>query len=136
MYVTIFIMRDIIFLIGHIIAISFLATIAYRVKVWGFKSYFHGITHDFTETVSREKSIFYKINSYCLVLLIWLSPIILFAYPMYADRFPDFFETSEYFLLHLITFTIYLGAMLACFYRVIRVLIQIWTSRKDQKKIE
>ena len=129
-------MQGAVFLIGHIIAISFLATIAYRVKVWGFKSYFHGITHDAIETVSREKSIYYKINSYCFVLTMLLAPIILFAYPMYVDRFPDFFETSEYFLLHLIATIIYLAAMLACFYRVIRVLIQIWTSRKDQKKIE
>ncbi len=127
-------MQNTFFLIGYILAISLLATIAYRVKVWGFKSYFHGITRDIAEDVGREKSIFYKINSYCFVLSALFAPIILFYYPNYVDRFPDWFGTSENFLLHLIAAIIYVAAMLAGFYHLIHVLIEIWKSRKDQKK--
>jgi hypothetical protein len=127
-------MQDTFFLIGYILAISLIATIVYRVKVWGFKSYFHGITHDIIEDVSREKIIFYKINSYCFVLSALLAPIILLAYPSFVDRFPDYFQTSENFLLHLIATTIYIAAMLAGFYHLIHVLIEIWKSRKDKKR--
>jgi hypothetical protein len=109
-----------------------LATIAYGVNVWGFKSYFHGITHDITETTGREKSIFYKINSYCLVLSALLAPIILCAYPSFVARFPDYFETSENALLHLITTFIYIAAMIAGFYHLLHVLIEIRKSHVEK----
>ena len=127
---------DILFLVGFILAISLLATIAYRVKVWGFKSYFHGITHDITEDVSREKSIFYKINSYCFVLFALLAPIILFAYPPFIERFPDWLETSKNFLLHVIALLIYLAAMLGGFYHLCYALRNILESRKDKKRFK
>ena len=127
-------LRDTLFLIGYFLSLSLLASIAYRVKVWGFKSYFYGNIHDIAEVVNREKGIFYKINSYCLELSALLAPIIMFAYPEYLDRFPDFFETYENILLHLIATIIYLAAMLAGFYHLIQVLIEIWKFRKNKKR--
>jgi hypothetical protein len=120
-----------IYLIGHILAITLLARIAYKVKVSGFKSYFHEYTHDITEVTHREKSILYKINSYCLVVFAVLAPIILFAYPKFVDRFPGPYETTKIFLLHLIAAFIYLIGILGGFYNLGHFLLKIWKSRKD-----
>ena len=129
-------MRNTVFLIGHIFAITLLVRIAYVVIFVGFKSYFHLFTNYITEVGDREKGIFYKINSYSLLVSGYLSPIILFAYPKFVERFPDDFETSENFLLHVITFIIYITAMLGCFHHLCYVLRNILKSRKDQKKIK
>ena len=118
------------FLVGYILAPSLLAVIVYRVKVLGFKSYFHNIT----EFVGREKNLFFEINSFCLALSSLLAPIILIAYPSFVDRFPDVFETTKILLLHIIVFIIYIAAMFAGFYHFIYVLPKIWKSRKVQKK--
>ena len=74
-------MQDILFLVGFIIAILILVRIVYRIIVSGFKSYFHDLIHAITETTGREQNIFYKINSYTLIIFGLLAPIILFAYP-------------------------------------------------------
>ncbi len=105
-------MQDILFLIGFIIAIIILVRIVYRIIVSGFKSYFHDIFYAITEVTGREKNIFYKINSYTLIVFGLLAPIILFAYPLFIERFPDWLETSKNFLLHAITLLIYLAAMI------------------------
>ena len=76
-------MQDILFFIGFIIAIFLLVRIVYRIIVSGFKSYFHDIIHAITEVTGREKNIFYKINSYTLIVFGLLAPIILFAYPSF-----------------------------------------------------
>ena len=129
-------MQDILFFIGFIIAIFLLVRIVYRIIVSGFKSYFHDIIHAITEVTGREKNIFYKINSYTLIVFGLLAPIILFAYPKFVDRFPDEFESSENFLLHVIALLIYLAAMLGGFYHVILIFHKIWKSRKDKKRFK
>ena len=121
---------DTLFLIGYILAPSLLAVIVYRVKVLGFKSYFHNIT----EFVGREKNLFFEINSFCLALSSLLAPIILFAYPSFVDRFPDAFETTKIILLHIIALFMYCAAMFAGFYHLVYVLPKIWKSRKDKKR--
>ena len=107
-------MQDILFLIGFIIAIIILVRIVYRIIVSGFKSYFHDLIHAINEVTGREKNIFYKINSYTLIVGL-LAPIILFAYPPFIEQFPDWLETSKNFLLHVIAFLIYLAAILGGF---------------------
>ena len=124
-------MQDILFLVGFIIAILILVRIVYRIIVSGFKSYFHDLIRAITETTGREKNIFYKINSYTLIVFGLLAPIILFAYPKFVERFPDDFETSENFLLHVIAFIIYITAMLGCFHHLCYVFRNILKSRKD-----
>jgi len=122
-------MQDILFLIGFIIAITILVRIVYRIIVSGFKSYFHDLIHAITEVTGREKNIFYKINSYTLIVFGLLAPIILFAYPKFVDRFPDEFESSENFLLHVIALLIYLAAMLGGFYHVILIFLSLFFTR-------
>ncbi len=125
-------MKDILFLIGFIIAIIILVRIVYRIIVSGFKSYFHDLIHAITEVTGIEKNIFYKINSYTLVVFGLLAPIILFAYPSFIERFPDWVGNS--FLLHVIAFLIYFAAMLGGGgYHVIFILHKIWKTRKDKK---
>ena len=123
---------DTLFFIGYIFALSLLAMIVYRLKVLGFKSYFRGIT----EFVVKEKDLFSEINYFCLALSSLLAPIILFAYPKFIDRFPDDFETSENFLLHVIALIIYIAALLGCFHHLCYVLRNILKARNDQKKIK
>ena len=125
-----------IFLIGHILAITLLVRIAYVVIFAGFKSYFHLLKDYITEVEGGEKSIFYKINAFFLIVSGLLSPIILFAYPKFVDRFPDEFESSENFLLHVIAATIYIAAMLGCFYHLCYALRNILKSRKDKKRFK
>ncbi len=129
-------MLDVLFVIGFIIAIIILARIVYRIIVSGFKSYFHDLIHAITETAGREKNIFYKINSYTLIVFGLLAPIILFAYPSFIERFPDWFGTSTNYLLHVIALLIYLAAMLGGVYHVALILQKIWKSRNDKKRFK
>ena len=129
-------MQDILFLIGFIIAIIILVRIVYRIIVSGFKSYFNDLFYTITEVTGREKNIFYKINSYTLIVFGLIAPIILFAYPPFIERFPDWLETSKNFLLHVIALLIYLAAMLGGFYHVILILHKIWKSRKNKKRFK
>jgi len=129
-------MQDILFLVGFIIAILILVRIVYRIIVSGFKSYFHDLIRAITETTGREKNIFYKINSYTLIVFGLLAPIILFAYPLFIERFPDWLETSKNFLLHVIALLIYLAAMLGGFYHLCYALRNILKSRKDKKRFK
>jgi hypothetical protein len=117
------------FLIGYVLALPLLVLIAYRVKVLGFKSYFHNIT----EFVCREKSFFYEINAFILALFSLLAPIILFVYPSFFELATDGFETTNILLLT-ISFIIYLASMLAGFYHILFVLGKMWKSRKDKKR--
>ena len=117
------------FFVGYILAFALLVIIIYRVKVLGFKSYFHNIT----EFVGREKNLFFEINHFCLVLTSLLAPIILFVYPSYFEQATDGFETTK-ILLVTISFIIYLTSMLAGFYHLIYVLGKMWKSRKDKKR--
>ena len=123
-------MRDTVFLIGHIFAITLLVRVAYVVIFVGWKSYFHLLTNYITEVEGREKSIFYEINSYSLIVSGLLSPIILFGYPKYVNWYPDYYE---YFLLHIISLTIYIAALLGCFHHLCYVLRNILKARKGQK---
>ena len=127
---------DLLFRIGYILTVGILLTIARRVKVSGFKSYFHDLVRAITETAGREKNIFYKINSYTLIVFGLLAPIILFAYPSFIERFPDWFGTSTNYLLHVIALLIYLAAMLGGFYHVALILQKIWKSRNDKKRFK
>ena len=120
--------------IGYIITICILLTIARRVKASGLKGYFHDLTNDLTEILGREKSLFYKMNSFCLVASGLLAPVILIAFPKFANRYPDLFESSKNVLLHVIALIIYIAALLGGFYHIIFVLGKMWISRKDKKR--
>ena len=117
------------FFIGYVIAVPLLVLIIYRLKVLGFKSYFHNIA----EFVGREKNLFFEINHFCLVFTSLLAPVILFVYPSYFEQATDGFETTK-ILLVTISFIIYLASMLAGFYHLIYVLGKMWISRKDKKR--
>ena len=110
--------HDSLYRIGFIITVGILLTIAHRVRASGVKGYFH----DLTEILGREKSLFYKMNSFCLVASGLLAPIILVAFPIFANHYPDFFESSKNVLLHVIALTIYIAALLGGFYHVIYAL--------------
>jgi hypothetical protein len=114
--------HDSLYRIGFIITVGILLTIAHRVRASGFKGYFHGLTRDLTEILGREKSLFYKMNSFCLVASGLLAPIILVAYPEFANQYPDFFGSSKNVLLHVIALIIYIAALLGGFYHIIYVL--------------
>ncbi len=129
-------MLDVLFVIGFVIAIIILARIVYRIIASGFKSYFNGLIHAITEIAGREKNIFYKINSYTLIVFGLLAPIILFAYPSFIERFPDWFGTSKNFLLHVIALLIYLAAMLGGVYHIAIILQKIWKSRNDKRRLK
>ncbi|MDR4497637.1 MAG: hypothetical protein MRK02_06915 [Candidatus Scalindua sp.] len=129
-------MQDTFFVIGYILATILIISIAYRVKVWGFKFCFHELTHDITEVVGREKGIWNKINPYCLIVSWLLAPIILYAYPSFVEQFPDVFETANHFLLHAIVVIIYIAAMLGGFHHLGYIIRDIWQFRKEQKKIK
>jgi hypothetical protein len=122
--------------IGYIITICILLTIARRVRASGFKGYFHDLTCDLTEILGREKSLFYKMNSFCLVASGLLAPIILVAFPKFANRYPDLFESSKNVLLHVIALIIYIAALLGGSYHVIYALCMIWKSGKGKKEIK
>ncbi len=128
--------HDSLYRIGYIITVGILLTIARRVKVSGFKSYFHDLTCDLTEILCREKNIFYKINSFCLVVSGLLAPIILVAFPSFANQYPDLFESAKNVLLHVIALTIYIAALLGGFYHVIYVLCVMRKSGKEKKEIK
>ena len=98
--------------IGYIITVGILLVIAYRVKVSGFKGYFHDLTSDLTEILGREKSLFYKMNSFCLVASGLLAPVILVAFPKFANQYPDLFESTKNVLLHVIALIIFIAALL------------------------
>jgi len=121
---------------GYIITVGILLVIAYRVNVSGFKGYFHDLTSDITEILGREESIFYKMNSYCLVASGLLAPIILVAYPKFVISYPDFFESSRNVLLHVIAFIIFIAALLGGSYHIIYVLCVMRKSGKEKKEIK
>jgi hypothetical protein len=124
----------ILFLIGYFLALHQLAVIAYRVKVLGFKSYFHKIT----EFVGIEKKLFLEINSFCFVLFSLFTPIILFSYPLLIEWWgswivPEDFETLI-ILLRIIALIIYIAAIVAGFSRLPFFLSIMWKSGKDKKR--
>ena len=129
-------LQDTIFIIGYILASILVVSIAYRVKVWGFKFCFHELTDDIAEVVGRGKGIMSKINPYCLIVSWLLAPIVLYAYPSFVDRFSDVFETTNHFLLHAIVIIIYIAAMFGGFHHLGYIIRDIWKSRKEQKKIK
>ena len=128
--------HDSLYRIGFIITVGILLTIARRVRASGFKGYFHDLTRDLTEILGREKSIFYKINSFCLVVSGLLAPIILVAFPKFANEYPDLFESAKNVVLHVIALTIYIAALLGGFYHVIYVLCVMRKSGKGEKEIK
>jgi len=128
--------HDSLYRIGFIITVGILLTIARRVRASGFKGYFHDLTRDLTEILGREKSIFYKINSFCLVVSGLLAPIILVAYPYFEEEHPDFFGSAKNVVLHVIALTIYIAALLGGFYHVIYVLCVMRKSGKGEKEIK
>ena len=122
--------------IGYIITVGILLVIAYRVKVSGFKGYFHDLTSDLTEILGRETSIFYKMNSFCLVASGLLAPVILVAFPKFANRYPDLFESTKNVLLHVIALIIFIAALLGGIYHIIYVLCVMRKSGKGKKEIK
>ena len=128
--------HDSLYRIGFIITVGILLTIAHRVRASGFKGYFHDLTSDLTEILGREKSLFYKINSLCLVASGLLAPIILVAYPYFEEEYPDFFGSSKNVLLHVIALIMYIAALLGGFYHVIYALCVIRKSGKEKKEIK
>ncbi len=137
-YVINILMRDTIFLVGYIIAIAILVLHAYRMRVLGFKSYFHNLANRITEVVGGEKGIFYKINAYCLIVFGLLAPIILFAFPLFefVDHLEVWETASDFEIRAIGAIIIYFPAMIAGFCHVIYILCIIWKFRKDQKMIK
>ncbi len=127
-------MLEQIFVIGYIVAIIILIGNAYIMIVSGFKSFFHVLIHDIYQITGREKSIFYKINSYTLIVSALLAPFVLLVYPLIQHLFTEWMETTSNFLLHVTAFLIYTGAMLGGFYQVILIIKDIWKSIKNKKK--
>ncbi|MCP4261580.1 MAG: hypothetical protein GY774_29370 [Planctomycetes bacterium] len=130
------IFHDSLYRIGFIITVGILLTIAHRMRASGFKGYFHDLTCDLTEILGREKSLFYKMNSICLVASGLLAPIILLAYPNFSEKHTDFFEFSKNVLLQVIALTIYIAALLGGIYHVIYALCAIRKSGKEKKEIK
>ncbi|MFV1974577.1 MAG: hypothetical protein ACC651_02465 [Candidatus Scalindua sp.] len=128
--------HDSLYRIGFIITVGILLTIAHRVRASGFKGYFHDLTCDLTEILGREKSIFYRINSFCLVVSGLLAPVILVAFPIFANQYPDLFESAKNVLLHVIALIIYIAALLGGSYHVVYVLCMIRKSGKGKKEIK
>jgi hypothetical protein len=128
--------HDSLYRIGFIITVGILLTIAHRVRASGFKGYFHDLTSDLTEILGREKSLFYKINSLCLVASGLLAPIILVAYPYFEEEHPDFFGSSKNVLQHIIALIIYIAALVGGLYHVIYALCEIRKSGKGKKEIK
>ena len=128
--------HDSLYRIGFIITVGILLTIAHRVRASGFKGYFRDLTNDLTEILGRETSLFYKMNSFCLVASGLLAPVILIAFPKFANRYPDLFESSKNVLLHVIALIIYIAALLGGSYHVIYVLCVMWKSGKGKKEIK
>ena len=122
--------------IGYIITVGILLVIAYRVKASGFKGYFRDLTSDLTEILGRETGLFYKINSFCLVASGLLAPVILVAFPKFANRYPDLFESTKNVLLHVIALIIFIAALLGGIYHIIYVLCVMWKSGKGEKEIK
>jgi hypothetical protein len=126
---------EILFIIGYVLALNQLALIVYRVKVLGFKSYFHKIT----EFVGIEKKLFFEINSFFFVLFSLFTPIILASYPSLVVEWwsnwvvPDDFETLA-ILLRIIAFIIYIAAITAGFFHLPFFLSIMWKSGKDKKR--
>jgi hypothetical protein len=106
------------------------------VKASGLKGYFHDLTSDLTEILGREKSLFYKMNSFCLVASGLLAPVILIAFPKFANHYPDLFESSKNVVLHVIALIIFIAALLGGFYHVIYALCVIRKSGKEKKEIK
>jgi hypothetical protein len=127
---------DLLYRIGYIITVGILLTIAHRVRASGFKGYFHDLTCDLTEILGREKSIFYRINSFCLVASGLLAPVILVVFPIFANQYPDLFESAKNVLLHVIALIIYIAALLGGLYHVIYALCVILKSGKEKKEIK
>ena len=130
------IFHDSLYRIGFIITVGILLTIAHRVRASGFKGYFRDLTSDLTEILGREKSLFYKMNSICLVASGLLAPIILVAYPFFEEDSPDFFGSAQNALLHLIALIIYIAALLGGSYHVIYALCAMRKSGKEKKEIK
>jgi len=127
---------DLLYRIGYILTVGILLTIAHRVRASGFKTYFYDLTCDLTEILGREKSMFYKINSFCLVVSGLLAPVILVAFPIFANQYPDLFESAKNVLLHVIALTIYIAALVGGSYHVIYVLCVMRKSGKGKKTIK
>ena len=123
-------------IIGFIITVGILLTIARRVRASGFKGYFHDLTSDLTEILGREKSIFYRINSFCLVVFGLLAPIILVAYPLFAEKYPDFCGSAKNVTTQVIALTIYIAALFGGSYHLIYVLCVMRKSGKGKKEIK
>ena len=124
---------NILFIVGYVLALNKLAMIGYKVKVLGFKSYFHEIT----EFVGREKKFFFEINSFCFILCLELSPLILLSYPLLIEWWgswivPDDFETYV-IIVRIIAFIIYIGALIAGFFQLPFFLRMMWKSGKDKE---
>jgi hypothetical protein len=124
---------NILVLIGFVLALNKLAVTAYKIKVSGFKSFFHEIT----EFVGSEKKFFFEINSFCFVLCLELSPLILLSYPLLIEWWgrwivPDDLETFV-IILRIIAFTIYIAALIAGFFQLPFFLRMMWKSGKDKK---
>jgi len=130
------IFHDSLYRIGFIITVGILLTIAHRVRASGFKGYFRDLTSDLTEILGREKSLFYKMNSICLVASGLLAPIILVAYPLFEEEHPDFFGSAQNVLLHLTALIFYIAALFGGSYHVIYALCMIWKSGKGKKEIK
>ena len=105
-------------------------------KASGFKGYFHDLISDLTEILGREKNLFYKMNSFCLVVSGLLAPIILVAYPYFAEDYPDFFESSKNVLLHVIALIMYIAALLGGIYHVTYAFCAMRKSGKEKKEIK
>jgi hypothetical protein len=124
---------NILFIVGYVLALNKLAMIGYKMKVWGFKPYFHKIA----EFVGTEKSLFYKINSFCYILCSELSPIILLSYPLLIECWeswtvPDdlmFYFTS----LKIIAFILYIAVLITGLIHLPFFLSVMWKSGKDRK---
>ena len=123
----------ILFIIGYFLALNQLAKTVYRVKVLGFKSYFHFLT----EFVDIEKKLFFEINSFSFVLFSLFAPIILFSYPLLIHGsaswlVPDDFDTLK-ILRDIIAIIIYIAAIIAGFANLPFFLSIMWKSGKDKK---
>jgi hypothetical protein len=124
---------NIIFIVGYVLALNKLAMIGYNLKVLGFKSCFH----ELAEFVGTEKSLFYKINSFCYLLCSELSPIILLSYPLLIECWESWTVPDDlmfYFIsLKIIAFILYIAVLITGFIHLPFFLSVMWKSGKDKK---
>ena len=124
---------NILFLVGYVLALNKLATIVYKMKVFGLKSYFHEII----EFVGIEKKLFHKTNSFCWILCSELSPIILFSYPLLMKWWGSWIVPGDlmfYFTsLRTIAFILYIAALITDLFHLPFFLSVMWKYVKDKK---